>query len=60
MIKRVVCPKCGSECEYDDKSVWEGNREMEDFLCPECGYVLATVFTDQLPTVTLIKRGRDD
>ena len=47
MIKRVICPECRSECEYDNKSVWEGNREFEDFKCPVCGYVLDTVFTDQ-------------
>lgn len=57
MIRREICPQCGSECEYDDKSVWEGNREMEDFCCPVCDYVLATVFTDQIPHVRLIKKG---
>lgn len=57
MVKRVICPECGSECQYDDKSVWEGNREMEEFESPVCGYVLDTVFTDQIPTVTLIKKG---
>lgn len=44
MIKRVICPECRSECEYDNKSDWEGNREFEDFKCPVCGYVLDTVF----------------
>ena len=57
MIKRVICPECGSECEYDNKSVWEGNREFEDFGCPVCGHVLDRVFTDQLPNVRLIKKG---
>lgn len=57
MVIRVTCPKCGSECQYDDRSVWEGNREREDFNCPVCGYVLDTVFTDQIPNVLLIKKG---
>lgn len=57
MIKRVICPECGSECEYDNKSVWEGNREFEVFECPVCGHVLDRVFTDQLPNVRLIKKG---
>lgn len=57
MTRRETCPQCGSVCEYGDKSVWEGNREMEDFCCPMCHYVLATVFTDQIPNVRLIKKG---
>ena len=57
MLRREICSQCGSECEYDDKSVWEGNREMEEFRCPVCNYVLDTVFTDQLPNVRLIKNG---
>jgi len=57
MVRRIICPDCRSECEYDDKSVWEGNREMEDFCCPVCQCVLATVFTDQIPNVRLIKKG---
>ena len=42
---------------YDEKTVWEGNREHEEFLCPECGNVIGTAFTDQIPTVRLIKKG---
>lgn len=57
MIKRVICPQCGAECEYDNKSVWEGCREMEEFCCPECHCVLDTVFTDQIPNVRVIKKG---
>lgn len=57
MKHTVTCSKCGSICEYDDKSVWEGNREHEEFLCPECGNVIGTVFTDQIPAVRLIKKG---
>lgn len=59
MIKRVICSKCGAECEYDNKSVWVGNREFEDFKCPVCGYILDTIFTDQLPNVRLIKKGEN-
>ena len=33
MIHRVTCDKCGSISEYDDKSIWEGNREHEDIEC---------------------------
>lgn len=57
MKHSVICPQCGAICEYDDRSVWEGNREQEEFICPECRYVLATAFTDQIPSVRLIKRG---
>lgn len=60
MIKRVTCPQCGSECEYDNKSVSEGNRDFEDFNCPVCGYVLDTAFTDQIPNVRLIKKGEKE
>ena len=57
MKRQVICPECGSECQYDDCSIWEGNREMEVLKCPVCGQVLNTVFTDQIPRVTLIKKG---
>lgn len=56
MKHSVICPQCGVICEYDDHSIWEGNREQEEFICLECRYVLATVFTDQIPSVRLIKR----
>ena len=46
MLKRVICNKCKSILEYDDKSVWEGNRDFEDFICPVCKNVVATVLTD--------------
>ena len=55
MLIRKKCPKCGALCEYDDRSVWEGNREMEDFRCPICNYILDRIFTDQLPYVRLIE-----
>lgn len=57
MIHRVICDGCGSELEYDDKSVWEGNREHEDYECPICGTVVGSAFTDAIPTVRVIKRG---
>ena len=34
MTHRVTCDRCGSISEYDDKSIWEGNREHEDIECP--------------------------
>ena len=57
MKHTVACSKCGAICEYDDRSVWEGNREHEDFLCPECGNIIGSAFTDQNPTVRLVKKG---
>ncbi len=36
MKKTVTCKKCGSVLEYDDKSIWEGNRENEELECPVC------------------------
>ena len=57
MKNRVTCPRCGSECEYDNKSVWEGNRDFEEIDCPVCGYMLDRVFTDLIPNVRLIKKG---
>ena len=57
MVHQVTCKKCGSLLEYDDKSVWEGNRDFEDVDCPVCGEVIATVFTDLIPTARLIKKG---
>lgn len=57
MKKTVTCSKCGAVCEYDNKSVWEGNRDFEDVNCPECGHLLDRVFTDLIPTVRLVKKG---
>ncbi|MBR1905614.1 MAG: hypothetical protein IJ819_04065 [Clostridiales bacterium] len=45
-MKRIVCPKCGKTIEYDDKSIWEGNRDFEDVNCPNCDEFLTRVFTD--------------
>ena len=56
MLRRKICPNCGAECQYDDRSVWEGNREHEEYNCPRCGYVLATAFTDQPPIVRIVTK----
>ena len=45
MVKTVVCEKCGNTIEYEDKSVFEGNREFEEVVCPVCGNELCQVFT---------------
>ena len=57
MIKRTICSQCGAECEYDTSSKGEGNREREEFVCPDCGCVLDVVFTDRLPNVRVINHG---
>lgn len=57
MWKKVICDKCNSELEYEDKSVWEGNREREQVCCPVCGNEVASVFTDLIPQVKVVKRG---
>lgn len=57
MIHRVTCKQCGAVSEYDDKSIWEGNREHEDVTCPVCKNVIASVFTDLIPVARLIKKG---
>lgn len=57
MKHRLICPRCGSLVEYDTKSVWEGNREHEEYQCPLCKEVIGTAYTDQTPTVRLIKKG---
>lgn len=56
--RQVTCAKCGSILEYDDKSVWEGNRDHEDVRCPVCKSIVATVFTDLIPTVRVIEKGK--
>ena len=57
MIHRVTCDRCGSISEYDDKSIWEGNREHEDVECPVCGNIIGSAFTDLTPVARLIKKG---
>lgn len=59
MWKKVICEKCKSEFEYEDKSVWEGNREIEEVNCPVCGNEVASVFTDLIPNIRVIKRGQE-
>lgn len=57
MIHRVTCDRCGSISEYDDRSIWEGNREHEDIECPVCGNIIGSAFTDLTPIARLIKKG---
>ncbi|WP_022750624.1 hypothetical protein [Lachnobacterium bovis] len=55
-MKRVQCPNCGAIVEYDDKSVWEGNRDFEEVNCPNCDEYLTRVFTDGFPNPHIIKK----
>lgn len=57
MKRQVVCEKCKSLLEYDDRSVWLGNREREDIQCPVCKNIVDTVFTDLIPNVHVVKKG---
>ena len=50
-------PEVWSSLPYDDSSVFLGQRDKEEVLCPECMSVLATVVTDQIPVAQLIKKG---
>ena len=59
MLKRVVCNKCNSVLEYDDKSVCEGNRDFEEVNCPKCRNVVARVFTDLCPRIRLADHNKD-
>ncbi len=58
MWKRVTCKKCNSVIEYEDKSIFEGNREREDVQCLICKNIVAHVFTDLIHDVRLVKDGR--
>lgn len=60
MKRTVACSKCGAVCEYDNKSVCEGNRDFENVHCPKCGQLLDRVFTDSIPTVRLVKKGDEE
>ena len=60
MKRQVVCENCNSVLEYDDRSVWLGNRDHEDTLCPVCNNIVDTVFTDQIPIVHVAKKGKKD
>lgn len=57
MKRRVVCDNYKSLLEYDDRSVWLGNRECEDVPCPVCKNIVDTVFTVLIPNVRVIKKG---
>lgn len=57
MIYQVTCNRCGSISEYDDKSIWKGNREYEDIEYPVCGNIIGNAFTDFAPVARLIKKG---
>ena len=46
--------------KYDDKSIWEGNRDFEDIKCPVCGTIIDRVFTDLNPAVEVVKKGTID
>lgn len=59
MKKIVICPQCGADCEYDDTTKWEGNREHEEYNCPDCGCLLGTAFTDGIPVVRVIHHGSE-
>ena len=54
MLRCITCPKCGKKIEYEDKSVWEGNRDFEDVNCPNCGEYLTRVFTDLFPNPRIV------
>jgi len=58
MWRKTICNKCNSILEYEDKSTFEGNRDHEDIPCPICKNIVASVFTDLIPSVRLIKDGR--
>lgn len=54
-ILHLLLQFSGSISEYDDKSIWEGNREFENVECPVCGNIIGRVFTDLIPEASLIK-----
>ena len=55
MIHLVSCSKCGSLLQYDNASINEGLRDFEEVICPVCGNVVGTVFTDLLPVAAVVK-----
>jgi len=57
MWHKITCPICNSILEYENKSICEGNREREEVKCPICNNIVASVFTDLLPDIRLIKDG---
>jgi len=54
--RRVTCKECRAVLEYDDKSVWEGNRDREDVVCPKCQTIVDHVFTDSIINVVVIEK----
>ena len=54
-MKIVICPNCGCKVEYESKSIWEGNRELEEVNCPNCNHLLDKVFTDLNPNPKIVK-----
>ena len=54
-MKRVKCPKCGCIVEYNDKSVWEGNRDFEEVKCPNCKEQLDRIFMDGFPNPRIVE-----
>lgn len=58
-MKRVVCDECKTVIEYEDKSMWEGNREFEDVNCPVCGNHLDRIFTDLVPNPRVVIKDGD-
>ena len=56
-MAKIQCSKCGSIIEYNDKSVWEGNRDLEEVYCPKCNEYLTKVFIDGFPNPYIVKEG---
>ena len=59
-IMRIVkCTKCGCDVGYNEKSIWEGNRDFEDVNCPNCNEYITKIFTDGNPNPYLINKSED-
>ncbi len=57
---KTTCDNCGSILEYNDKSVCEGDRDFEDVYCPVCNNIVGRVFTDLIPEVRIVEKGKED
>lgn len=55
-MRRVLCETCQNWIEFEDKTIWEGNRDFEKVICPVCGNLLAEVFTDLTPNPRVAKK----